>query len=58
MTPKQNVYKIVVYEVDADLTAEGATPIEIPAAQFTTEAMTPQDAVTAWGDRLSEEEAS
>ena len=24
--------KIVAYEVDADLTAEGATPVEIPAA--------------------------
>jgi hypothetical protein len=33
MKTNVNVCKIVAYEVDADLTAEGATPIEIPAAE-------------------------
>jgi hypothetical protein len=54
MTPKQNVYKIVVYEIDA----EGVSTTEIPAAQFTTEAMTPWDSVLAWSAQLEEEESS
>jgi hypothetical protein len=53
-----HVYKIVAYEVDTDLTSEGATEIEIPAARYVTEAMTPQDAIMQVGDRLSAEESS
>ena len=53
-----NIYRIVVYEVDAALTAEGVSTTEIPTAQFTTEAMTPFDAAMQWGNRLEEEERS
>jgi hypothetical protein len=53
-----HVYKIVAYEVDADLTAEGAAEIEIPAARYVTEAMTPQDAIMQVGEQLSAEESS
>ena len=52
------IYKVVVYVVDADITADGTTPIETEAARHVTEAPTPWDAVTSWADQLSEEEAS
>ena len=50
---RQQVYRIVVYEVDAALTPDGtAAPVVIEAARFATTAPTPWDAVDRWSEQV------
>jgi hypothetical protein len=58
MTPKQNVYRVVVYEVSAELGESGVTTVETPVASFATENMTGHDAIMRVADQLADEEAS
>jgi hypothetical protein len=58
MAMRSQLYKIVVYEVDAEIDADGVTVTETPTISYSTEAVTPWDSVMAWSARLEEEEAS
>ena len=58
MPMKMKQYRIVVFEVDAEMDAEGVTVTETPTASYSIEAVTPWDAAMAWGSKLEEEESS
>lgn len=55
---KTHVYKVVVIEVDAELSTGGSTPVEVEAARYTTEAPTPWDSILQWASKIEEEECS
>ena len=58
MIAKQNVYKILILQIDAELTAEGVTTVENPVARYLAEGMTPVDAICQVARELEEEESS
>lgn len=49
-------FRIVVYLADSELTDDGVASIETPVVRYVTEAMTGEDAVRRWADRLEAEE--
>jgi hypothetical protein len=55
---KQRTYTIRVFEVDADVTAGGCTPIEVEVASYVTESCCPWCAVQQLGEQLDVEDAS
>ncbi len=55
---ERRTYRLVVLEVDSDVTAEGCSPLEVECASTVIESVSPWDAVMAWGAQLSAEEAS
>jgi len=58
MPMKQKLYKIIAYEIDGEIDAEGVTATMTRAASYVTEAVTPWDAAMAWGAKLEAEDAS
>lgn len=55
---RQRTYRLVVLEVDANVTDAGTTPIELEVASYCTESCCPFDAVLAVADQLAAEDAS
>ncbi len=54
-----NVYRIVVLEIQADVTLDGVAVTEVEAARYiASPALTPQDAILAWAGQIETEEAS
>lgn len=54
----RRTYRLVVLEVDADVTDEGTTPVEVECASTVIESESPWDAVMTWADELAQEESS
>ncbi len=55
---RQRTYRLIVVEVDGEVTDEGCTPIELEVATYLTESCCAHDAVLAVADRLADEHAS
>lgn len=55
---ERRTYRLVVFEVDSAITAEGCSPIEVECASMMVESETPWDAVMTWADELAQEESS